>query len=279
MKKLAWALLPLAIVSSGCFRQIEPGSVAIKFDAASGISEQIMKPQVVWVNWNQRIISYPTAIRNATYVQNANEGEIIGDGSMHATTAEGAKLPVDITVAYHVDPANAVKAFENFGTSNLNEVQQVFIRSTTNYGVDVIAGKRSIFDLTSKERANFGLEVKEVIQPILEEYGITVDDVAVGEMHPSAEIQQKVTESVTARTQLDTARTELERARVEAQTVATNARKSAELNRLLALQGEKSIELKRLEIRRKAIEKWKAAGGAPPSVGSGDIPFTNLKLR
>lgn len=261
------------------FKQIPPSSVGIKFNAASGLSEKLLKPELQFIGLNQRLIIYPTSIKNATYVRNSNEGERRGDDSIQATTVEGASLPVDVTVAYHVDPANVLKAFENFGTENLEEIQGTYVRSSAIYAVNIVSGQRSIFDLTAKDRASFGPDVKAVLGPILADYGITVDDVYIREVYPSQEVQTKVSESIAVRTQLDTARNELERAKIDSQTTETNAKKQAEINRLLALQGDKSIALRKLEIRRKAIEKWKAAGGEVPAIGDGTVPFTDIKLR
>jgi hypothetical protein len=274
-------LLPILGLSlAGCMTQIPPSHVGIKFNGASGISERLLKPEMVTRGWNDQIIVYPTSIRNASYVQNAGEGERVGDDSLKATTSEGSKLPVDLTVAYHVDAANVVLAFQNFGTEDLTEIQRTFVRTTAAYGLDIVTGTRSIFALTSKERSTIGPEVKRVVAPILAEYGITVDDIAIGEIHPDKEIQARVAESVGIKAELDTKKTELERARIEAQTVETNARKNAELNALLASQsGSQAIAVKKLEIQRKAIEKWKAAGGKPPMIGDGTIPFTDIKMN
>jgi len=153
------------------------------------------------------------------------------------------------------------------------------VRSSAMYAVNVVSGQKSIFDLTAKDRAQFGPEVKAVLAPILLEYGITVDDVYIREVYPSQEVQNKVSESIAVRTQLDTAKNELERAKIDSATVQTNAEKQAQINALLASQGDKSIELRRLEIRKKAIEKWKAAGGEVPAIGDGTVPFTDIKIR
>jgi regulator of protease activity HflC (stomatin/prohibitin superfamily) len=261
---------------TGCYQQIPPSSVGIKFTANNGISEKLVKPQLTYVGPMQKLIIYPTSIRNSSYVRNNAEGSRRGDESIRASTVEGATLPVDVTVAWHVDPANVVTAFESFGTSDLDEIQRVFIRSSTTFAVNVVAGQRSIFDLTSKERAQFGPDVKKVLEPMLAEFGITVDDVYIGEVFPSDEINNKVNERVAKRNELEKATIGLEQARIDAKTVLTNARKQAELNKQLAAQGDKAIELKRLENRRKAIEAW---NGQPSQVGDGSIPFTNIKLQ
>ncbi|MBL8048393.1 MAG: hypothetical protein JNJ45_06895 [Chthonomonas sp.] len=275
---IVFVVIAIIVMGSfkGCVKQIPPGTVGIKFNGSSGISEKLLKPEVkIVLPWEQLII-YPTSIKNASYVRRANEGAAEGDDAIPASTFEGATLPVDVTVAFHIDPANVVKAFENFGTAELSELDDHFIRSAATYAINVVSGARSIFDLTTKERAQFGPDVKAVLAPILADYGITIDDVFIGEVYPSAEVREKVSESIAVRTQLDTARNELERAKIDALTVETNAKKQAEISRLMSEQGDKAIALKRIDIRRKAIAKWKAGGGAPSVVGDGTIPFTTI---
>jgi regulator of protease activity HflC (stomatin/prohibitin superfamily) len=258
---------------AGCGREIPPAQVGIKFSADSGLGEQLLKPQVVWVGWRQRLILYPTNIRNATYTRSANEGEKSGDDSIRCSTNEGAILPVDVTVSYHVDPGNVVQVYENFGTNDMDQIQTDFIRPTANWAVNRVSGEKSVFELTSKERAQFGSRVRAVLAPKLVSWGITVDEVFVGEVYPPDEVKRKVDERISVRAELDAATVALKRSKVEAETILTKAKEEAEVNRLLAEAGDRAIELKRIELRRKAIEKW---DGASPLTGDGKIPFTTV---
>jgi regulator of protease activity HflC (stomatin/prohibitin superfamily) len=266
----------VAALAGGCTRQVPPASVGIKFNASSGISEQLVKPQVVWVGPRDQLIVYPTSIRNATYTRTATEGERTGDDSVSASTMEGSVLPVDVTVAFHVEPHDVLKAFANFGTEDLLDIQQNYVRWSTIYAVNVVSGNHSIFDLTSKDRASFGREVRDVLGPMMANWGITVDDVYVGEVYPNDEVKEKVDERIAMRNSLELAKVNLQRARIDAQTTLTNARKEAELNKLLAMQGEKTLQLKRLELQRLVIEKW---NGRAPILGGANIPFTDIALK
>jgi regulator of protease activity HflC (stomatin/prohibitin superfamily) len=143
------------------------------------------------------------------------------------------------------------------------------------YGVNVVSGTRSIFDLTSKDRAGLGKQIRAIIQPILADWGITVDDVYVGEVYPNQQVKQKVDERIAMKNSFELAKVGLQRATIDAQTTLTNAKKDAALNRLLALQGDKVLQLKRLELQKAAIDKW---DGKSPLIGDGTIPFAGLKL-
>ncbi|MEI8281025.1 MAG: SPFH domain-containing protein [Armatimonadota bacterium] len=274
-KPLLFTLLISSILMTGCMKQIPPASVGVKFNARTGISEHLVKPQVVWLGFMEKLIVYPTSIRNATYTKNSNEGERTEDDSIKASTMEGSILPVDITVSYHVESADVLKAFQNFGTEDLAEVQRDFIRWTTIYAVNTVTGSKSIFDLTSKDRAGLSNEVKTVIKPLLGNWGLTVDDVYVGEVYPSQQVRTKVDERIANVNALELAKVSLQRARIDAETTLTNAKKQTELNRLLASQGDKVLELKKLEVLKKAVEKW---NGKAPIIGGNSVPFTNIIL-
>jgi regulator of protease activity HflC (stomatin/prohibitin superfamily) len=223
-----------------------------------------------------RLIVYPTSIHNASYVKNAHEGERSGDDSISASTSEGAILPCDVTVAYHVQTENVLKAFQNFGSEKLTEIQMKFIRWVAVYGVNAVSGKKSIFELTSRDRAGFGKQVKLIIAPMLEEWGITVDDVYIGEVYPPEDVKTKIQERIKVKNDLELAKVALQRAKIDAETTLTNAKREAEQNHLLAAQGTNVLELKRLELQRLAIEHW---DGRPPAVGESRIPFSSIGLK
>lgn len=278
MKRLSnqnrlWLALPLL---AGCAREIPPAQVGVKFSSTSGMEEKLLKPQVVWVLPRQRLVLYPTNIRNATYTRGGHGGaERAGNDAIQCSTNEGAILPLDVTISYHVDPANVMTVYKNFGTNDIQQIQTEFIRPATNWAVNSTSGQKSVFELTSKERAQFGQRVKTLLTPKLAAWGLTVDDVFTGEVYPPEEVKQKVNERISVRTELDTAQVTLKRATVEAETIQTKAKEQAEVNRLLGEAGDKAVALKKIELRRKAITKW---DGVAPLTGDGRIPFTDLTL-
>lgn len=270
-------LMILAVLSlTGCYSRIPPSSVGIKFSASNGISENLVKPQVTWVGFRQKLFIYPTSIQNSTYVKQRTENEESMGSAINATTLEGSSLPVDTTVAWHVDASTVHKVFDEFGERQLEDIEQTFIRYYAQYAVNVVSGSRSIFDLTSTERKDFGPRVKAELTPLLAAHGIIVDDVLIGEVHPEEQVQAKVRERIQVSSLLEKAKTDLQRARVEANTKIKQAEGIARLNQLRSQQADKAIEQRKLELRRKAAEGW---DGKPSEYGSGTIPFTNITIR
>ena len=261
---------------AGCATEVPPANVGIKFNANTGISQKLEKSQVIWCFPGDRVINYPTSIKNATFVKNIHEGTRLIDESVSCSTVEGAILPVDVTVAYHVQAADVLNAFQNFGSDDMLTVQNQYLRWITVYGMNCISGTRSIFDVLSTDRAGFGGQIKEIIAPIMAQWGVTIDDVYIGEVYPPTDINNKVQERISVRNELELAKIRLQKAKIDAQTILTNARRDSETNELLAQQGDTILKLKRLELRNAAIKKW---DGKPPVVGDGTVPFTNIKIK
>ncbi len=272
---LAFALAMLA-GTSGCGQQIPVATVGVKFDANSGMSEHILKPEWTWVNpLTQQLITYPTSIQNASFVMRSSEGRG-GNDAINASTSEGAILPIDITVSYRMpgDVENVKKVFNNFGVPHedpehpLREVEDRHIYWATVAALNDVSGPRSIFDLISKQRSQIGPEVRKLLTPRMEEWGFIVEDVMVGEITPPEAITKKVHEQQKIRTDLQTAKINLRQARIDAETIMTNAQREAEQNRLMAQQGNTVMLLKKLERKRLLLERW---DGVSPLIG--DSPF------
>jgi regulator of protease activity HflC (stomatin/prohibitin superfamily) len=102
-------------------------------------------------------------------------------------------------------------------------------------------------------------------------WGFMVEDVLIREVYPPEEITAKIQEQQAIRSDLEKAKIEQQQAKIDAETILTNAQKEAEQNRLLAQQGAKALQLKRLDLRRKAIERW---DGEAPLIGGASVPFT-----
>lgn len=274
-------LLIVIYATTGCSTQVPPANVGVVFNGRTGISQNLMKPQVVTLGPWEKLYTFPTSIKNASYIVNAKikddqDNEKTVDESIHCSTNEGGILSVDITVVYHVAPENVVSAFQNFGSTNLDDVQNHYIRWSLMGSANEVSGNHSIFDLTSKDRAVFGPEIQKVLQPKLAEWGISVDSVMIGEVYPPQDVSDKIKARIDTRNHLDLSKVTLQKTQIDAQTVDTNARRDATLNAITAKQNSMVIKLKRLQLQKLAIARW---NGKAPQIGKAQIPFTDITLQ
>jgi regulator of protease activity HflC (stomatin/prohibitin superfamily) len=266
--------------TSGC-HQIPPSHVGIKYNGRTGINSQPLEPSVVSVNPldQERVEDFPTKTINVSFAQKkVDESDAEGDAIV-VVTQEGVPIEVDTTVAFHVDKSNAVRVFETFGTADMSKFHEILLVFTQEAMVNA-ATKMSFAEIVANKKALFGDQAQSALRASMSESGFTLDNLYIQDMRRPNEIEARIKERLEARQELGNAQAEQKRAEQEAQTILIKAQQQAEQNRLLGSQsGSTAIKIKKLELRKLAIEKWKKAGGEVPRVGTPGIPFTNIQLR
>jgi len=133
---------------------------------------------------------------------------------------------------------------------------------------EVVKASTAKFDATQliTERERVKNEAYEALKLRLEPYGIVVRDLAITNMDFSPEFTKAIESKQIAQQEAQRAIFIAERAKQEAQAEIERAKGQAESQRLLTeTASEQSLELRKLEVQRAAIEKW-----------NGQLPTTQL---
>jgi regulator of protease activity HflC (stomatin/prohibitin superfamily) len=106
----------LSIVSAGLvFIRPEERGVVISAIAPDGYRTEPLQPGLRWIiPFFENVIVYPISRTSYTMSIAPNEGEIQGDDSITARTADGQEIFVDASVIYSIDPAEVVKVHINW---------------------------------------------------------------------------------------------------------------------------------------------------------------------
>ena len=143
---------------------IDPGEKAVIFNKATGTLRVTPNEGFYFL---VPLIEEPTFydMKARTYTMSIAqlEGEIKGDDSLQALTADGQIVLLDISVRYHPDPENLDKLHRRIGVDFVNKVIRPQVRSTVRMIVaeypvlDVYSGKRSLIqaEMETKLRASF----------------------------------------------------------------------------------------------------------------------------
>lgn len=143
---------------------IDPGEKAVIFNKASGSLRVTPNEGFYFL---VPLIEEPTVydMKARTYTMSIAqlEGEVKGDDSLQALTADGQTVLLDISVRYHPDPENLDKLHRRIGVDFVNKVIRPQVRSTVRMIVaeypvlDVYSGKRTLIqaEMETKLRASF----------------------------------------------------------------------------------------------------------------------------
>src|SRR3990172_9364540 len=102
--------LLFSVASAGLvFVQPEDRGVVISAVAPGGYRQQALEPGLHWIiPFFENVINYP--IKKQTYTMSVmpTEGQIVGDDSISARTADGQEIFVDASVIFSLDPQKVV---------------------------------------------------------------------------------------------------------------------------------------------------------------------------
>jgi regulator of protease activity HflC (stomatin/prohibitin superfamily) len=161
------AAIVLTTLSSGLvFIEPQERGVVISALAPKGYREEAMTPGLRWiVPFVERVVRYPISRQTYTMSIVPQEGQVMGDDSITARTANGQEIFVDSSVIYQVDPDQVVKVHilwqDRYPTELIRAQSRGIIRdAVSQYGVEeVVADKR--FEMVKYINDKMGQKLQE----------------------------------------------------------------------------------------------------------------------
>ena len=163
---LAAALVVTTLSAGLVFIEPQERGVVISALAPKGYREEAMTPGLRWiVPFVERVVRYPISRQTYTMSIVTGEGQVQGDDSITARTANGQEIFVDSSVIYQVDPDQVVKVHILWQDRYPNELIRAQSRgiirdAVSQYGVEeVVADKR--FELVKYINTKMTEKLKE----------------------------------------------------------------------------------------------------------------------
>ncbi len=190
---------------------------------------------------------------------------------MEASSKDLQKInAIKIAVNYGVDKQKANVLYREIGKDFNTIIVEPAIYETM---------KSAIANYTAEELVTKRQEVSNLAQETLtnklQEKGINITSLSMVDLSFSEEFDQAIEKKQVVEQQTQQAKYELEKAKVENEKKVENAKAEAEVMKQQNQEiTEKTLELKRLEVQQKLIEKW---NGQLPTTSLGDnIPMLNI---
>ena len=163
---IAAALVVTTLSAGLVFIEPEERGVVISALAAKGYREEAMTPGLRWiVPFVERVVRYPISRQTYTMSILPNEGQVLGDDSITARTANGQEIFVDSSVIFQVDPEQVVKVHilwqDRYPSELIRAQARGIIRdAVSQYGVEeVVANKR--FEMVKYINARMSEKLQE----------------------------------------------------------------------------------------------------------------------
>ena len=194
--------------------------------------------------------------------------------TMEASSKDLQKISnFKVAINYSITKETANKLYREVGVDYKSiivepAIQEAMKATIANYTAEELITKRN-------EVSAFALES---LSNKLSDRGISLTSLNIIDLSFSKEFDAAVENKQIVEQQTQQAKYELEKAKVENEKKIENAKAEAEVMKQQNAEiTDKTLELKRLEVQQKMVEKWQ--GTLPNTVLSGNNPFTLLNIN
>jgi regulator of protease activity HflC (stomatin/prohibitin superfamily) len=253
---VAISAIVLTLVSAGLvFVQPEERGVVISAVAPKGYREQALEPGLNWiVPFFENVVTYPISRQTYTMSGVATEGQVQGDDSISARTADGQEVFVDASVIYALDPAEVVKVNiewqDRYADDLVRPLSRGVIRDAISlYGVEQVY---------SSKRDEMTQSITEALRTKLDANGLTLVEFILRNITFSPEYAASVEQKQIAEQQAQQARFVVEQRKQEAEQARQVAQGQADAI-VINAQGAADARLIQAGAEAKALDLLAAA--------------------
>jgi regulator of protease activity HflC (stomatin/prohibitin superfamily) len=230
---ISWAILGTAIVavvvtsvSAGLvFIQPEERGVVISAVEPNGYREEPLQPGLRWIiPYFESVERYRISRQTYTMSSLATEGQVQGDDSVSARTADGQEIVMDASVIYYADPGKVVRLHIDWQNRYVDELVRPLARgvirdAVSQYGVEEVYSSQRV-EMTEQIQTEMGRK--------LAENGLTLVDFVLRNITFSPEYAESVEQKQIAEQKAQQAAFVVDQRRQEAEQARQVAQGSAD---------------------------------------------------
>ncbi len=222
----AVAAVLLTSISAGLvFIQPDQRGVVISALQPKGYREEALQPGLRWViPYFENVVVYSIARQTYTMSIAPLEGEVKGDDSVAARTADGQEVLLDASVIYQADPAQIVRLHINWQNRFKDELIRPLSRGVMR---DAVA-KYRVEEVYSTKRTQMTQEISDTLRQKLADNGVLLVDFILRNITFSEDYAKSIEQKQIAEQQAQQAKFVVEQKRQEAQQAIETAKGQAE---------------------------------------------------
>ena len=211
---LAVAVLATFVAAGMVFIEPQERGVVISAISPQGYREEALEPGLRWIiPFAERVERYPISRQTYTMSIAPAEGQISGDDSITARTADGQEIYVDASIIFQIDPAQVVNVHIRWQDRYTDELVRAQARgiirdAVSQYGVE---------EVYSTPRLDMTKNVADQLQAKLNENGLELVDFVLRNITFSPEYAASIEQKQIAEQTAQQAKFVVEQKRQEAE--------------------------------------------------------------
>ncbi|HVN55845.1 MAG TPA: SPFH domain-containing protein [Anaerolineaceae bacterium] len=249
---IAGVLALLSTFTSAGLVFIQPNErgVVISAVAPGGYRSKALEPGVHWIiPFLETVQRYPISKQTYTMSGTATEGQVSGDDSISARTADGQQIFVDASVIYQVDPDKVV----NLHIKWQDRYQDSLVRPQARGIIYDMVSKYKVEEVISSKRDEMSQRISGELSQKFEENGLQLVDFVLRNITFSSEYAASVEQKQIADQQAQQAKLVVEQRKQEAEQARQVAQGAADAI-VIRAKGDADARVIQAEAEAKALE-------------------------
>lgn len=242
----------LTTVSAGLvFVPPEERGVVVSALQPNGVRPDALQPGLRWIiPYFENVVSYPIFRQTYTMSIAAGEGQVQGDDSVAARTADGQEVLLDASVIYAVDPNEVVQVHVDWQSRYIIELVRPLARGIIRDAVSQFG----VEEVYSTQRAEMTQQITEEMTRKLDENGLILVEFILRNITFSPEYAASVEQKQIAEQQAQQAAFVVEQRRQEAEQARQVAQGRADAA-VIEAQGAADARIIQAEAEAEALQQ------------------------
>jgi regulator of protease activity HflC (stomatin/prohibitin superfamily) len=208
------ALLLTSVNAGLVFIEPQERGVVISALSPKGYREQALTPGLHWVfPFAESVVTYPISKQTYTMSVAATEGQVQGDDSIAARTADGQQISIDASVIFAIDPNRVVEVHINWQ----NRYSDDLVRAQARGVIRDVVSQYKVEEAVSTKRLEMSDKFREQMAKKLTDNGLVLVDFVLRNIQFSPEYAASVEQKQIAEQQAQQAKFVVESKKQEAE--------------------------------------------------------------
>ena len=163
----------LSVASAGLvFVPPQERGVVVSALQPTGIRQEALQPGLRWIiPFFETVVPYPISKQTYTMSISTAEGQLQGDDSVSARTADGQEVRIDASVIFSIDPTKAVQLHIVWQGRYVDDLVRPEVRGI----IRDAASQFRVDEIYSSRRADFSTEIENELRKSLVTNGMLLD--------------------------------------------------------------------------------------------------------
>ena len=248
---LGLAAIILTVFNSGLvFIQPQERGVVISALAPDGYRQETLQPGLSWVTpFFESVQVYPISYQTYTMSIATEEGQIAGDDSIAARTADGQEILVDASVIFAVDPEQILRVHILWQ----DRYEEELVRAQARSIIRDVVSQFNVNEVVSTERFKLIDQINAQMTEVLDENGLLMVDFVLRNITFSPEYAAAVEQKQIAEQQAQEAQLLVEKKKQEAEQARQEAQGQADAA-VIAAEGQAQARILEAEAEAEALQ-------------------------